>query len=84
MSEAFSGDAARCVLCEGPNDCAMAREGRSAGTAMVDEKESAPCWCVGKRFPEDLLARARSETRGGAARCVCERCFSLASPSRDA
>jgi hypothetical protein len=57
---------ARCSLCGGPNDCAMAR---------VSGARDEPCWCVDRRFPEPLLARARVRDEGAA--CVCRRCLDL-------
>ena len=49
-----------CPLCGGPNACAMA--------LPADERPS-ECWCVSRRFPASLLARAP----GGA--CICASCL---------
>ncbi|HEB90107.1 MAG TPA: hypothetical protein ENI85_11090 [Deltaproteobacteria bacterium] len=61
-------DRSRCVLCGGPNECALARSsGGSAGASK------APCWCVSERFPAALLDRAAA--RDGGASCICRRCL---------
>jgi hypothetical protein len=58
-------EASRCVLCGGPNDCALARPGAASSDA--------PCWCVDRVFPARLSERA-SERDGGAS-CICRRCL---------
>lgn len=67
-------DRSRCVLCGGPNDCALAR--REAAVASDARSRNAPeqtCWCVGRVFPESLTRRATQ--RDGGARCVCLACL---------
>ena len=61
-------DRSRCVICGGPNDCALARR---AGNREADAGE--PCWCVAETFPADLLDRANA--RDGGESCVCRRCL---------
>lgn len=72
----ISIDPSRCVLCGGPNECAMvsrshedpveAGEGDPSGTGE-------PCWCVGRDFPQALTERATALDRGGS--CICRRCL---------
>jgi len=57
-------DRSRCVLCGGPNDCALAREG---------EETDGPCWCVDESFPATLLTRATDQDGGD--RCICRLCL---------
>jgi hypothetical protein len=57
-------DRSLCVLCGGPNDCVLAR-----GDGKSDER----CWCVGKTFTADLLAKATAKDDG--ASCVCRKCL---------
>ena len=61
-------DRSRCVLCGGPNECALAR---SSGESVGASK--APCWCVSESFPAALLERAAA--RDGGASCICRRCL---------
>ncbi len=55
-------DRSRCVLCGGPNDCAMAAP---PGSSSADATAEA-CWCVARRFPERLV-RAATDRDGAAA-----------------
>ena len=65
-------DRSRCVLCGGPNDCALAQAG-------ADEDEAAePCWCVGREFPTVLVDRATR--RDGGASCICRSCLDASHP----
>ncbi len=51
----------RCVLCEGPNDCAVVRGAEH-------------CWCMDLKVPDALVEAARQ--RGGSPRCICQACIS--------
>jgi hypothetical protein len=69
---ALSIDRSRCVLCGGPNECAMALEDvseREAGNVAKEE----PCWCVGQVFPKALTEGATA--RDGGASCICRSCL---------
>jgi hypothetical protein len=66
-------DRSRCVLCGGPNDCALERPGEDGDEAAQ------PCWCVGRVFPTVLVDRATR--RDGGASCICRRCLEAASPT---
>jgi len=68
-------DRSRCVLCGGPNDCALAKRGADDGAENADE----PCWCVDRRFPADLLERASARDEG--ASCICRSCLEAGSGS---
>ena len=57
-------DKSRCVLCGGPNDCALAVDGK---------KGDQPCWCVSETFPASLLEAATAKDDG--ASCVCRQCL---------
>jgi hypothetical protein len=61
MSDTAAPDPARCPLCGGPNQCAMA-----AGSA--DE----PCWCTRVTFTAQALEAIPPPLRGVA--CVCPAC----------
>jgi hypothetical protein len=52
----------RCPLCHGPNDCAL---------ALPPEQRPAECWCVSRKFPPELLARADPGS------CICASCLEL-------
>jgi hypothetical protein len=60
-------DPSLCAICGGPNACAMGEAGGAS-------KE--PCWCVGERFPLNLLERVEERDRGR--RCVCRACLEAA------
>jgi hypothetical protein len=51
-----------CLLCGGPNGCAVAACGRF----------DVACWCSKVRFSAELLARVPPVHRGNA--CICRRC----------
>ena len=53
----------RCPLCGGPNDCALAKS---------PERRPEACWCVGRRFPRDLLDAAPKTS------CICAACLEAA------
>lgn len=59
-------DPARCPLCGGPNDCAMA----PAEAACSGDPQA--CWCTGVRFDPELLARIPAAAQRKA--CVCHAC----------
>ncbi|HIF94577.1 MAG TPA: hypothetical protein EYQ60_15870 [Myxococcales bacterium] len=63
----FSVDRSRCVICGGPNDCAL------AGADANGDKRDAPCWCVEETFPTSLLDVANA--RDGGASCICRHCL---------
>jgi hypothetical protein len=56
-------DPARCPLCGGPNDCALA----------IDP-EASECWCDTLTFPRELLAQIPEDAVRKT--CVCQACFS--------
>jgi len=62
----------KCPLCGLLNQCAMEIE-RETGV------KQAPCWCVGVKFEETLLARIPAEQRNMA--CVCASCAGAGPPS---
>ncbi len=70
-------DRSRCVLCGGPNECALARS--PSGPDIASE---APCWCVSETFPASLLERA--DAKDGGARCICRDCLERSRREPDA
>ena len=63
-------DAARCVVCGGPNGCAMAGSGRP--------EDAAGCWCMAPGAVDPAaLAAIPTALRGRA--CICARCAGAAS-----
>ena len=68
----LSIDRSRCVLCGGPNECALARDAVSDGESREVETAE-PCWCVGQVFPETLTEGATA--RDGGASCICRSCL---------
>ena len=52
----------QCPLCGQPNDCQLATQ----------RDCKSPCWCMGKNFSPELLARVPEEARRCA--CICQRC----------
>lgn len=53
-----------CVLCGGPNDCALARD---------NPLDATPCWCVSETFPTRLQEQATERDAG--ASCICRACL---------
>jgi hypothetical protein len=62
-----SVDRSRCVICGGPNECAL------AGADGKGDKSDARCWCVEESFPMPLLDTANA--KDGGASCICRRCL---------
>ncbi len=63
-------DAARCVVCGGPNGCAMAESGQP--------EDAAGCWCMAPGAVDPAaLATIPTALRGRA--CLCARCAVAAS-----
>ena len=85
MSESTSQikvDRSRCVLCGGPNDCALAKvDVQSKSRGGADARSEAPCWCVGESFPLRLLEAANAKDAG--ASCVCRACLEKAAAEND-
>ncbi len=63
-------DGARCIVCGGPNGCAMAASGRA--------EDAAACWCmVPGAVDRAALAAIPTALRGRT--CICARCAVAAS-----
>ena len=54
-------DPSRCPLCGESNQC-----------ASVADPEATDCWCVGEKFPDELLERVPEVAVRRA--CICQRC----------
>ena len=55
-----------CPICGRPNHCGEAEAGEPKGS----------CWCYGKHFPPELLARVPSSYRRSP--CICPDCLAEA------
>ena len=53
---------AKCPLCGGPNQCALA-----------DDPTSTECWCDSVIFPDELLAQIPDDAVRKT--CVCKKCL---------
>jgi len=53
---------ARCALCGGPNQCALAAD-----------PSAEACWCDAVEFPEELLALVRDAAKRKV--CICQECL---------
>ena len=72
MSDAKAGAKSpapnRCPLCGGDNRCAL---------ALPEAERPAQCWCVSRRFPAELVARAP------AGACICAECLDRETEASD-
>ncbi|MFK7895479.1 MAG: cysteine-rich CWC family protein [Myxococcota bacterium] len=73
LGETAAVDPSVCVLCGGPNGCALAAPSPGSPEAPAEGAENARCWCMEERFPAGLLMAATSSD--GGASCICRQCL---------